>query len=146
MKLCKFGVHEWSEWYESCLNKYRFIKEATIQRDCKYCGERESFSFSKKGLEILQTVDNSTVDGLNIMHYNGIMKNIKLIFSKRKPERNKKILELRQEGMTLRAIGKRFKISQEAVRKICDRELKKIVVDNTTVDKKRTVCYTGVGK
>lgn len=146
MNLCKFGIHEWSEWYESTLNKYKWHKEFHLIRNCRVCQAQERVNFKKKDLDVLRAVDNSTVDECGGSDYNGIMKNIKDVFSIRKPERNKKIFELYKQGMTLEKIGKRFRISKQRVQVICYSQMRNRGIDKSTIDKKRAVCYTGVGK
>lgn len=47
------------------------------------------------------------------------MNDIKQVFSIRKPERNKKIFVLYQEGMTFAKIGKRFRITKQRASQIC---------------------------
>jgi Mor family transcriptional regulator len=72
------------------------------------------------------------------------MNDLKSVFIKRKPERNKKIFALYQEGKTLESIGKRFRLTKERIRVIVNAQVRLLGVDKSTIDKKRKEEYNGL--
>lgn len=131
MKLCNLGIHEWGEWYESCLNKYQFIKEIHIERDCKHCEKREVVVLKKHDLDVLGAVDNLRLQYFNscdsITDMNKDWEQLK----KNTAKRNEKIYKIWLAGKkSMGEIGEDFKITRSRVSYIIKAMKEKLPLDS----------------
>lgn len=145
MRLCKLGIHEWTEWYESTLSKYRWFREEVLHRDCRRCGKRERINFNKHDLQILLGVDNSHLQsfqkGNTIANMNNEWEKLK----EKTAKRNKLIYDEYMVGdISMNKIAIKYKLSRERIRKIVHSMEEKLSTA-TTIDKKRERVYTGRG-
>ena len=134
MKLCYIGIHDWGEWYESCLNKYVFEKEKEIIRHCKLCHKEERRGVDNLDLQIFRSRNS-------IISMNKEWEKLK----KDTAKRNVKIYKEFQRGKLSKAdLGRKYHVSRERIFAIIQQVDERIKnLDSNTIDKIKSVCYTG---
>lgn len=91
---CVFGLHQWSEWEESPLNKYRWFKDKNKIRWCWRC-HAEQREFDK--IKNVGKIGEEEGDNNNEMRTSGRKLNVKMV---------KKAQKYRKKGLSYRDIAK----------------------------------------